>query len=178
MSVKQDHWIVASTITLLVVLSLLLGSPGRISAAPLSDSGSNSCLTCHEDLYYLHDTGKYYCLTEHADRCVNCHQGDPTAMNEAASHQGLIAFPQQNNGKRCSQCHPQDAQARLDTFASFAGYKTVIQASPYTPAVEPPSGFPAVSETNPLLESLPWLAGAIVLFGLWLALVLLSPSKP
>jgi hypothetical protein len=178
MSIKLDRWIVTLATMLLVALSLLLNLPARVSAAPATDSSSNSCFTCHEDLYYLHDMGKYYCLTEHADRCVNCHQGDPTVMNEAASHQGLIAYPQQEDGQKCSQCHPQDAQAHLDTFASLAGYKTVIKASPYTPAVQPSSAFPAVSQTNPLFESLPWLAGGIVLFGLWLVLVLSSPLKP
>ena len=178
MSIKPNHWIVVFPITVLVVLSLLLGSPERISAAPFANTGSNSCLTCHEDLYYLHDTGKYYCLTEHADRCVNCHQGNPTVLNETASHEGLIAYPQQGNGQKCSQCHPQDTQARLDTFASLAGYKPVIKASPYTPAAEATSGFPPVSEPNPLLQSLPWVAGAFILFGLWLTLVLFSPRKP
>jgi hypothetical protein len=178
MSIKPIRWIVALAMTLLVALSLLLSLPARVSAAPVADSSSNSCLTCHEDLYYLHDMGKYYCITEHADRCVNCHQGDPTTMNEADSHLGLIAFPHQDSGQKCGQCHPQDTQARLDTFASLAGYKPVIQASLYTPAVEATSGFPAVSETHPLLQILPWVAGAIVLFGIWLALVIFSPLKP
>ena len=177
MSNKSEHWTIALASTFLGALLLLLILPAYVSAAPATDSSSNSCLTCHEDLYYLHDTGKYYCLTEHADRCVNCHQGDPTMMNEAASHRGLIPHPQHDNGQKCNQCHPQDAQARLDTFASVAGYKPVIQASPYTPTAEATSGFPAVSENHPFFQSLRWLAGAIVLFGLWLTLVLFSPRK-
>ncbi len=178
MSVKAVRWIVAWTTILLVALSLLLSLTAHVSAAPARDSSSNSCLTCHEDLYFLHDTGKYYCLAEHADRCINCHQGDPTAMREAASHQGLIAHPQQDNGQKCSQCHPQEVQARLDTFASLAGYKPVIKASSYIPAAETTSSFPTVSEPHPLSHSLPWVAGALVLFGIWLALVLFSPLKP
>lgn len=178
MSIKPERWIVALTTTLLGALLSLLSLPAHVPAAPAIDSSSNSCLTCHEDLYYLHDTGKYYCLTEHADRCVNCHQGDAAVMNEAASHQGLIAHPQQDNGQKCNQCHPQDTQARLDTFAYLAGYKPVIQASPYIPVAEATSGFPTVSETHPFSKSLPWLAGAITLFGIWLALVLFSPRKP
>ena len=77
MLIKLNQWIVALATTLLVVLSLLLSLPTQVSAAPVADLSSNSCLTCHEDLYYLHDMGKAYCLTEHADRCVNCHQGNP-----------------------------------------------------------------------------------------------------
>ena len=178
MSTKPNRWIIALATTLLVVLSLLLGLPAQASAASAAASSSNSCLTCHEDLYYLHDTGKAYCLAEHADRCVNCHQGDPTTLNEAASHQELIAHPQQDNGQKCNQCHPGDARAHLDTFASLAGYKPVMQASPYTVEAESTSGFPAVSEPHPFTQSLPWIAGAIVLFGIWLVLVLFSPQKP
>ena len=178
MSLKPIRWIVSLATTLLVALMLLLSLPARVSAAPTADSSSNSCLTCHEDLYYLHDMGKNYCLSEHADRCVNCHQGDATVMNEAGAHQGLIVYPQQDNGQKCVQCHPQDAQAHLDTFASLAGYKSVIQASTYTVAAESAKGFPAVSEYQSLSQKLPWLAGAIILFGVWLALVLRSPLKP
>jgi hypothetical protein len=177
MSIKSNYWIVALAMMLLVGL-LLLSFPVRASAAPVADSSSNSCLTCHEDLYYLHDMGKAYCLTEHADRCVNCHQGNPTTMDKELSHQGLIAFPQRNNGERCCQCHTEDTQARLDTFASLAGYKPVIQASTYTVAAESAKGFLAVSEYQSLSQKLPWLAGAIILFGVWLALVLRSPLKP
>ena len=178
MSIKLNHWIIALATTLLFVLSLLLGLPAQASAAPVADSTSNSCFTCHEDLYYLHDTGKAYCLAEHVERCVNCHEGNPTSLNEEASHQGLIAHPQQNNGQKCNQCHPQDAQVRLETFASLAGYKPVIQASQYTVGAESTNGFPAISEPNALFQSLPWVAGAIVLFGVWLLLVLFSPLKP
>lgn len=172
MSIKPNYWIVALTTTLFVVLSQFIILPVEASAAPLADSGTNSCLTCHEDLYYLHDMGKYYCLTVHADRCVNCHQGNPAVVNEEASHQGLIAYPQRENGQKCSQCHTQDAQARLDEFASVAGYKSIIKASPYTPATEVTGGFPVVSEPNSFRNRLPWLAGTITLFGLWLVLVL------
>jgi len=178
MSTKSNHWILAITTTLIVALSMLLSLSASASAAPASDSVSNSCLSCHEDLYYLHDMGKYYCLTMHTDHCVDCHEGDPSALDEVASHRGLIASPQENNGQKCSQCHPQDVQTRLDTFASMAGYEPVIQASTYVPAAETTSEFPAVSESDGLLQILPWLAGAMVFFGVWLVLVLSSPQRP
>jgi hypothetical protein len=179
MSIKPNRWFVALTTTLLIAAALIFSLPTQVVyAVPLADSNSNTCLACHEDLYYLHDTGKYYCLTEHADRCVNCHQGDSTVLNKEASHQGLVAFPQKDNGQKCRQCHTQDAQARLDKFASLAGYKPVIEAQPYTPVKETTRGFPAVSETNAFIKNLPWVAGAFVLFGLWLALVMRSSLKP
>ena len=34
-------------------------------------------MSCHEDLYFLHDTGKLFCLNEKtAMNCVGCHGGN------------------------------------------------------------------------------------------------------
>jgi hypothetical protein len=156
----------------------MLGVPAVASAAQTTGVTSNSCLTCHEDLYYLHDMGKHYCITEAKDRCVNCHEGDATVMNKDASHLDLIAYPQKDDGAKCEQCHTQDAQARLATFASLGGFKKVIEAHPYTPSIVVVRAFPDVPEENPFLGKLPWFVGTLVLFGLWLALVFLSPQKP
>lgn len=153
--------------------------PVQVSAAQTTvEPAANSCLTCHEDLYYLHDTGKWYCITEHKDRCVNCHEGDPATLNKDASHLGLIAHPQQNNGEKCLQCHPQDSQERLATFAQLGGYKTMPETQVYTPSIAAKAGFPQVTEANPLSEKLPWVIGGVFFFGFWLILVLFSPLKP
>jgi hypothetical protein len=178
MSINPKLWISAMTVTLLASLWLILGKPVQVAAAPLANSSSNSCLTCHEDRYYLHDTGRYYCMTERADRCVNCHQGNPAAIDEAASHLGLIAHPQENNGEKCLQCHAQDVQVRLEKLASAADNKTVVQTIPYTLTKDSTGTFPVTSGSTPFIENVSWLAGAITLFGLWLLLVMISPLKP
>jgi hypothetical protein len=179
MSTKPNRRIFALTATLFVMLFATLSVPLQVFAAQVAEATPNSCLTCHEDLYYLHDMGKYYCITEHKDRCVSCHEGNTAAMKKEESHAGLIAHPQGDNGAKCQECHaPQVAQTRLVKFASVGGFDTVIQANVYTPSSEVSSGFPDIPEANPLLENLPWLAGALVLFGLWLILVLFSPQKP
>ena len=178
MLAKTNYWIFVLIATLFVGLFVMLSLPVQVSAAQMDVSSINSCLTCHEDLYFLHDSGKYYCITEHKDRCVNCHEGNADVMNLEEAHQGLIAYPQKDNGAKCQQCHTQDAPARLAKFASLGGYKTVIEASPYTPSSPLVAGFPDVSEPNQVLENLPWLVGALVLFGIWLMLVLFSPLKP
>jgi len=179
MLTKFNHWIFALTATLLVVLFGMLSLPAQVSADQAANSTPNSCFTCHEDLYYLHDTGKLYCLTDHTDRCVNCHEGNAAVMNKAQSHQGLIAHPQENNGEKCQECHTQqDAQTRLATFESEGGFGTVIKTEAYTPPVEITAGFPEVPEANSFVDKLPWLAGALALFGFWLALFFLSPQKP
>ena len=178
MLTKTNRWIFVLSAFLFVVLLVILSAPINAYAAPVTSATVNSCFTCHEDLYYLHDTGKYYCITEHKDRCVNCHEGNANVMNKDESHFGLLAHPQKNDGAKCQQCHAGDTQERLATFASLGGYKTVIEAKAYIPSAEVKSGFPEVPEENQLVENWPWLAGSIALFGLWLALVLFSPQKP
>jgi hypothetical protein len=175
MFTKTNRLMFVLRVSLLVVLAAIFSLPVQVSAQT-AGSTDNSCLTCHEDLYYFHDTGKLYCLTNHIDRCTNCHEGSAATMKKEESHLGLIAHPQENNGVKCLECHTaQDAQTRLVTFESKGGFDTVIKAEPYTPSVEAGSGFPEIAK--PLIEW-KWAAGASILFGLWLLLVLFSPLKP
>jgi hypothetical protein len=159
----------------ILFIAVLAVRPSTASASQASASADNSCLSCHEDLYYLHDIGKWYCITTQKDRCVNCHEGDATVLNKDESHQGLVLHPQQNNGEKCQECHPQDTGARLAKFASLGGYKTLTETKPYVPSNIETIPVPAA---NPLIENLPWAVGGVLLFGLWLALVLFSPLKP
>ncbi|MDO9301495.1 MAG: hypothetical protein Q7T89_08925 [Anaerolineales bacterium] len=171
---KVTRWFFVLTFILFV--GMLLTLPAQASAAQSVGASDNSCLTCHEDLYYLHDTGKLYCLANHTDRCVGCHEGNATVMNKVESHLGLLAHPQENNGAKCQECHtPQDAQVRMTNFEANNGFAKVIKAEAYTLSVEAESGFPDVAEA---MIEWKWAAGASVLFGLWLLLVLFSPLKP
>ena len=179
MSTKTCHWILELTAALFVVILVTLSLPAQASAEKMADAVENSCLSCHENLYYLHDTGRYCCITEHKDRCVNCHEGNATTLKKGESHVGLIAHPQENNGAKCRECHSPDiVRARLAEFASIGGFDTVIKADEYMPSVQVTSGFPNIPEENPHQENLPLVAGALVLFGLWLLLVRFSPTKP
>ena len=165
---------------LLVGILVAVVFPIQVSASqmalqdPLNES---SCFTCHEDLYYLHDTGKAYCITVHKDHCEDCHGGNPSVMDKDQSHLGLIAYPQKDDGAKCQECHTQDSQERLATFAAMGGYKEVVEVIPYTSVNTVTMGFPELHEPNPITESLPWIVGAFVAFGLWLGLVLWS-QKP
>jgi hypothetical protein len=178
MFTMNKRWILILSVFIFLFLLAVLILPRGASAAPSMDPKSNSCFSCHEDLYYLHDLGKYYCITEHKDRCVNCHEGDANVMKKDESHTGLITHPQKDNGAKCQQCHPEDTQARLTTFASLGGYKPVMEAVSYTPSNTIESGFPETTESNTLSENLPVVALGILLFGLWLVLVFVSPQKP
>jgi hypothetical protein len=172
---KVTRWFFVLTFILFV--GMLLTLPAQASAAQSVGASDNSCLTCHEDLYYLHDMGCWYCMTPvHKDRCTDCHEGNPTSMKVEESHLGMLPHPQENNGAKCLECHEQaDLQNRLTSFDTNGGFDEVIYAEAYTPSSKANSGFPEAAE--PMIEW-KWAIGASVLFGLWLLLVLFSPLKP
>jgi len=172
MFARQTRWIVVLSITFFVAIWALHGSSGQVSAAQAySGAGDSACMTCHENLYYLYDTGKWYCITELKDRCVNCHAGDPGALKADAAHLGLFRHPQEKGDEKCRQCHG-DSQARLAKFGSVAGYKPVVQTISYEPASPPLAGFPDIVEPESRTAKWPWFVGSIFFFGLWLVFVL------
>ena len=179
MFTKTNHWIFVLTVSLLVMLAAIFSLPTQASAQT-TGTPDNTCLTCHADLYYLHDTGCWYCMTPvHKDRCTDCHEGNPTTMKMQESHLGMLPHPQENNGAKCLECHEQaELPTRLTTFDANSGFDVVLKAEAYTPAAEVESGFPEVAEINPLVANWKWLAGASIAFGLWLVLVFFSPLKP
>lgn len=175
MLLKKNHWIILLTITIAVLASWALTLPTEVHAArQYSATADNSCLSCHEDLYYLHDTGCWYCMSEpHKDRCTDCHEGDPSAVKEEEAHVGLVMHPQENNGAKCLECHTaDDAQMRLAKFESIQGFDSVIHAETYIPSQSVKPGFSDMAEPNPLRENLGWLAFSFLMFGVWLTLVL------
>lgn len=115
---------------LVVIAGLLLHTQPASADSGTLNGHTSSCLGCHEDLYYNYDTGKHYCLTEASTRCVDCHAGNPEALDEKTAHAGLIVHPILNGDiSRCKSCHQQDAQAHADTFAALAGYSSVVSVA-------------------------------------------------
>jgi len=124
------------TIGLLTLLGLLLLATPQVVLAQTSTPASltNTCRNCHEDLYYLHDTGKSYCLAESPMQCVDCHAGDPEAISQESAHKAYIKYPVVNqDDSKCYQCHPEQAKARVEKFRQVAGIHNVIVASSYQP---------------------------------------------
>ena len=177
------HKSVLITISLLGILTLaILFLPNQVSHTFAAQAEEKSvgltCVSCHEDLYHLHDTGKWYCITERKDDCANCHEGNVSVTNREEAHLGLIVHPQRNNGEKCLECHPQDVHARLEKFASLGGYKTIADIRPYVPSGAPTGGYPNTLDASSPVDNWPWAVGGIFAFGFWLALVLFSPTKP
>lgn len=180
MFTKTNHWIFAGLAVLFIVAFAALSMTEQASAAPMGTAGpaDNSCLSCHEDLYYLHDTGCWYCMVDaHRDRCIDCHEGNAASFKAEESHVGMLRHPHENDGAKCKQCHIEEVDARLDTFDDKGGFEKVIKPIAYTPVQTAELGFPETAESG-VAEKLPWVIGSVVLFGFWLALVLLSPRKP
>ncbi|CAG1010968.1 hypothetical protein ANAEL_04060 [Anaerolineales bacterium] len=178
MFAKTNRWIFVSMIPLLMALAVILSLPAQASAQTAGTS-DNTCLTCHEDLYYLHDSGKLCCITTHADHCAGCHEGNPTSMKKEESHLGLLLHPQENGGAKCLECHKsEDVPIRMINFEADGGLDEVIQPEAYLPCEKTEAGFPEVREVNTLITNWKWLVGAFFAFGLWLVLVFFSPLKP
>jgi hypothetical protein len=103
------------------------------------------CISCHEDLYFLHDTGKWFCLNKETYMtCTGCHGGDPSAITKEAAHINRAAHPIINeNTSKCSECHPEQSSERVEIFAREAGISRVMVSQPYKPAY-------IVAETQPI----------------------------
>jgi hypothetical protein len=164
---------------LLAMGALMAGLAGTQPAQAQTPSlpPDANCVACHESLYLLHDTGKYYCQCAVEMTCTCCHGGNAEAVTEDEAHTGMILNPAAYDATTCKACHPDDTAARLEKFAAYAGlsfHPQVPTYAPITPTVEP------ATETQPgalLWERLsePWrLAGlgfvtisllAVIVFG-------------
>ena len=118
---------------ILLLLLVTFSTPTAVRAdGPAPNNGT--CLTCHEDLYFLHDTGNWFCLKESPMACVDCHGGDPNTLDKDLAHANRAAHPIINDDvTKCQQCHPEQCTERVEIFDKSAGISKVMVAQPYTP---------------------------------------------
>jgi len=149
-------------IGLLVVTILglsILARPAHavtIPTQPEISETESACNNCHDNQYYLYDRGKAYCVAQARTRCVDCHDGDPTALDKATAHTDLVAKPViAGDYSRCQSCHPQDTIGRVERFATIAGFSqsAFVAQSVYNYAPSPVSNADPTILTN---EDLPW----------------------
>jgi hypothetical protein len=105
----------------LAVMILALATPFSVFAQDQQPGEETSCITCHENLYYLHDAGKWYCTCERRSDCVVCHGGQPDALDAETAHAGMFARPIQDNITACQGCHPENYQTFVDRFTANVG---------------------------------------------------------
>jgi len=138
----------------LLLLSLSMATPAY-AQSPTPDVGNGTCITCHEDLYFNHDTGNWFCIRESPMPCVACHGGDPTATTQETAHYDRSAHPIINEDiSRCQECHVDEDECCecVAKFDQVAGLKEVKLAAPvvapYTSNQAP--GLPAIEEQEPV----------------------------
>jgi hypothetical protein len=107
----------------LLGMMLLLSGVSVSPAAAQSEvpAPESACATCHENLYVLHDTGKWYCSCKRRADCTVCHAGQADAFDEDLAHKGLIASPIQDNPAVCQSCHGDEYLAYIERFTLIAG---------------------------------------------------------
>jgi hypothetical protein len=127
-----------------------LATPGVAFAdqpAPTPDNGT--CINCHEDLYYLHDTGKYFCLNESPMSCVDCHGGNPKAITQEEAHTLRTAYPVIDDDiSKCQECHPDQCSERMAKFDRVAGFSDILVAGPYLPQLSTEKDTPSTHVTD------------------------------
>ena len=79
------------------------------------------CRQCHEEQYYLYDTGKWYCLCKAPMTCVHCHGGNGLETNADLAHKEMLANPFSNHAAVCQECHKEESQAHVNEFVALAG---------------------------------------------------------
>ena len=109
-----------------------------------------TCFNCHQNLYALHDTGKWYCMCGTKARCSFCHGGVVGEVDMDAAHEGVIANPVRDNAAVCQSCHPQDYEEHVAKFIALGG----ISPTPLPePTYNPPSGAYSKALTAPLHQT-------------------------
>lgn len=119
---------ISSMLVLPVLITALifipLSTPTVVSAdAPAPTPVQGNCIACHEDLYFLHDTGKWYCLKESPMSCVDCHGGDPSATTRED------ATPIERHTRLSTMISPGVSSATLRSAPSACKYLTRMQGS-------------------------------------------------
>lgn len=155
------------TIIATIMVGFFLLVAGGTSPALAQDGAvteDTNCRTCHEDRYFLHDSGKWYCLNETRVSCMGCHGGNPGAVTKEAAHEGLIARPLANDAAVCQGCHPEDYQERVQIYAAVAGVRpTPRPYTAYTPPTVVSTAGTGEVESDLLSD---WLSGAWKTVGL------------
>jgi hypothetical protein len=132
-------------------LVLLVATPQPATSQAQANAEEPGCIRCHEDLYYLHDTGKWFCISKSPMQCIGCHGGDPTATTKEAAHQNRTAHPVINGATTtCQQCHIADCNARVAEFDAIAGISLVVLVS--TPIGPAPAASNAVTPVSPAAQ--------------------------
>jgi len=171
----RSRFFIITLLTTLIVLSALTIPTAAYADTPVPPPDNGNCITCHDNLYYLHDTGKYYCLNESPMSCVDCHGGNSQATTQEEAHTLRAAHPIINEDiSKCQGCHPEQCVERIDMFDQMAGFSDIVLVAgpslPQFPA-EQSVPVPATVETgkNNWLLLIMEAAAVLLIIGLAMA---------
>lgn len=116
------RWIVPIPIFVLFCVTLSLPQSGYAQSP--DPTPASQCAQCHESVYLLHDTGKWFCACASPMTCTCCHGGDAQAYDKDIAHLGMVTSPVQQDAVTCQSCHQEDYQEQVDYFASVAGIQS------------------------------------------------------
>jgi len=132
------------------------------ASTPVTENGS--CASCHEDLYFLHDTGNWFCIRESPMPCVDCHGGDPSIFKQEDAHANREPHPIINEDiSKCQECHPAECDERVVKFDSVAGISDVLVAAPYQPKPTLLLEQPLDTQTSEVVEYPGWVSAREIL---------------
>lgn len=163
MNKKMTYLMVAlSSIAALIVFGMGVTLVHAQEPTPVVDHGT--CIKCHEDLYFLHDTGNWFCIRESPMRCVDCHGGNPTSLNKEESHTNRKAHPILNEDvSKCQECHPEKCDERVAKFDQVAGISKVLVAVPYQPTIVPVTDDSSMASEDEPVNYSNWIAAMEIL---------------
>lgn len=171
MSARSFH-LFSLSIGAMLVISLLTSAQGVTVVRAQSSTPESSCITCHENQYYLYDSGRWYCVSEAQERCVNCHAGNLNALNEQEAHTGLIAKPLSDGGEHCQSCHAQDTEMYIQKVIGQTGYHAQTKTVAYIPQIPAGNGLPTSLPVSSKSKTPFWFVpAAIAVFIFWARLV-------
>jgi len=135
-----------------VLLTLLAATPVSAQEPALGVDNGN-CIKCHEDLYFLHDTGNWFCIRDSPMPCMDCHGGDPTATTQESAHYDRLAHPIVNEDiSVCRECHVEGCMDCVSVYDRVAGLKDVkvVSTIPVTHASDRARSLPAQQKREPV----------------------------
>jgi len=127
------------SLVVLVLVGLCIGSVTPARAQEALPSERSTCRICHENRYYLYDTGQWYCLCGKQRTCTDCHFGVDDAWDIEIAHESLVVNPIEHDATVCQDCHLEDAQDYIAKFAVVAGIDLNATPIPTPTAFVPPT---------------------------------------
>ena len=131
---RNRYFLICMTVLVILFLlsSVIFAEASAQGETPVPET---ACATCHESLYLLHDTGKWYCSCKRRADCTVCHAGQADTFDEKLAHAGLIANPIQDNPAACQGCHGDESEKYIQRFTLIAGVSQPRTPGPtYAPA--------------------------------------------